>query len=443
MYLSFYLTYLWPSLVGLLVLWFSTRAKCHPHIKAVIFLIAQILIAPHYTGVRPSAENMALITLGGYIVFTKMAEEYGYRFEKRAAALFLGLYMTYWVAVKYLLPLGGLNFPADVVYYVITATPKIPARFLDMWGAVRDAIYYHVEPASIAMVGVSYIGFKLIHFIVDYKAGDIKSPKTLEFLNWMFFFPSLIAGPMIRFQDWMEQRENPKVDVDGIFDGLRRLIIGIFMKVVLADSIHGLTIASMSATALQQAHAWQIIASCLIYYVYLYCDFAGYSHIAIGLARFWNIRLPENFDAPYRARNLAEYWNRWHITLSLLLRDYLFYPISLYLKRIKALRKYPNMTAFIPPMATFLFSGIWHGAGLNFVLWGAMHGVGMASLAVMKRYNFKGPFAQWWQTSRVAYACSASITFFYVSMAFIFFCLPADKLLCLWQNMTGTVPPGF
>ncbi len=152
--------------------------------------------------------------------------------------------------------------------------------------------------------------------------------------------------------------------------------------------------------------------------------------MAIGVARFWGIRLPENFNWPFVSRNLSEFWKRWHITLSQILRDYLFYPLSLAVKRRKFFRRHRGRRGPLRAFAviTFLIAGIWHGAGLNYIIFGLLHGIGLAVVALLQRYSGASRFVSWWNTSRTGYALATAITFSYVTLTLIFM-LPVDGVL--------------
>jgi D-alanyl-lipoteichoic acid acyltransferase DltB (MBOAT superfamily) len=219
---------------------------------------------------------------------------------------------------------------------------------------------------------------------------------------------------------------------------LQRILVGVILKFVLADNIHALTLPQMSPGTLATA-SWSALASgALIYSLYLYFDFAGYCHIAIGTGVFWGIRLPENFNNPYLARNLAEFWNRWHITLSHILRDYLFYPLSLSIKRSRSLRAYPHVAIILPPIVTFLVAGFWHGAGIGYVIYGLFHGVGLAYLAVSRsKRKPAGSWDLWWSQSRIGHLSGAIINYIYVSASFVFFSLPTEKLRILAERIIG------
>jgi D-alanyl-lipoteichoic acid acyltransferase DltB (MBOAT superfamily) len=240
-----------------------------------------------------------------------------------------------------------------------------------------------------------------------------------------------------RFQEWQEQRAELNFTFKDVVAGLQRLLTGMFMKFVMADTIHNASISELSAGTLATASFLQLAGSAACYSLYLYWDFAGYSHMAIGLGKFWGVTLPENFRSPFLARNLVEFWNRWHITLSTILRDYIFYPLSLHLKRLPFSRRHPDIAAVIPPLITFLLVGIWHGATIGFILYGLTQGIGLAFVAVLKRRKPKTALSRWWARSIIGYAIGVILNFAYVTLSLVFFGLSRENLLVLWHRLVS------
>ncbi len=386
------------------------------HLATGIFLGAQLLLVLVARLAPAAGMALMLVLLGGFVLAARRTMDSPVPWRGLASVLFGG-YLLYWLVEKYLIPWG------------LTGS----AMFNIAW---LNALYQGAR--GLAIVGISFLGFKLIHFFVDWRAGEIDKPSPGEFLAWLFFFPSIIAGPIQRFQDWQEQRALPApawIGTDRLVMGLQRIIIGLFLKFVLGDTIYGLSIEAMNIEVLSTASAGELALAAACYSLYLYWDFAGYSHIAIGSALFWGIRLPENFNHPFAARNLAEFWNRWHITFSELLRDYLFYPLSMAIRRKPWSKRFPALALCIPPIVTFLLAGIWHGAAIGFVLYGLIHGIGLATVALLKRRRPSSSLGQWWQKSRTGHVVGSAITFAYVSFSFLFFCLPSQSLLVLGKRL--------
>ena len=420
--MAFLLQLLPPLLLCFPVLLLTHRLRCAQKLPfgreaaTAVFLGAQLALLYLARLAPASGLVLMLALLGAFGLAVRKSQTAPTPWRGIAAALF-SAYLVYWLIEKYLIPWG------------LTGSAMFDISWL-------HTLYQGAK--GLAIVGISFMGFKLIHFFLDWRSGDIDKPSPGEFLAWLFFFPSIIAGPIQRFQDWQEQRALPApawIGADRLAEGLQRIITGLFLKFVLGDTIYGLSIEAMNVEVLSSASWAELALAAACYSLYLYWDFSGYSHIAIGTALFWGIRLPENFNHPFVARNLAEFWNRWHITFSELLRDYIFYPLSMAIRRKPWSRGYPVLAVCIPPIVTFLLAGIWHGAALGFVFYGLIHGVGLAVVALLKRRKAATRFGIWWQQSRAGHVGGAAITFAYVSFSFIFFCLPSQSLAVLGKRL--------
>jgi D-alanyl-lipoteichoic acid acyltransferase DltB (MBOAT superfamily) len=217
-------------------------------------------------------------------------------------------------------------------------------------------------------LGISFFTFTQIAFLVDACRGRTRELDLTRYVLFVSFFPHLIAGPIVHHGQLMPQfsaalakRWNPA----NVHPGLAFFTLGLFKKVGIADTVAPWAVAVFDAEhAPAFFEAWR---GALAYTMQLYFDFSGYSDMAIGLAMLFNVRLPDNFDAPYRATSVADFWRRWHMTLSGFLRDYLYIPLGG--NRLGEPRRRTNL------MLTMVLGGIWHGAGWTFVLWGAYHGV--------------------------------------------------------------------
>ena len=220
-------------------------------------------------------------------------------------------------------------------------------------------------------LGISFYTFQQIAYIVDCYRGELKQHDLLRYALFVVFFPQLVAGPIVHHKEMMPQLLRERVArfrADRVVIGLAIFALGLFKKTVIADNI-GLQVSPVFAVAdaggvVTTADAW--IAT-LSYTLQIYFDFSGYSDMAIGLGRLFGVRLPANFDSPYKATSIVEFWRRWHMTLSRFLRDYLYIPLGG--NRLGEGRRLVNL------MATMLIGGLWHGASWNFVIWGGLHGL--------------------------------------------------------------------
>ncbi|MBV9393074.1 MAG: MBOAT family protein [Methylobacteriaceae bacterium] len=229
-------------------------------------------------------------------------------------------------------------------------------------------------------LGISFFTFQKIAYLADIHARHARTRRLADFALFVFFFPQLIAGPIVHHSEVMPQfrllgreeaHDRQKASApawENSAVGLTIFLIGLVKKVVIADQIARYVSPVYAAASHEPAVgfvlAWQ---AALGYTVQLYFDFSGYSDMAIGLARLFGIRLPANFNSPYASLSIVDFWRRWHMTLSRFLRDYVYIPLGG--NRHGTCRRYANL------MATMILGGFWHGAGWTFVLWGALHGL--------------------------------------------------------------------
>jgi len=252
-------------------------------------------------------------------------------------------------------------------------------------------------------LAISFFTFQQIAYLVDsYK----KETAEYDFLNYALFvtfFPQLIAGPIVHHSEMMPQFasvRNLVKNYRNIALGLFIFSIGLFKKVVIADSFAVWATAGFdTATTLSLFEAW---ATSLSYTFQLYFDFSGYTDMAIGAALLFNIRLPINFNSPYKALDIQDFWRRWHITLSRFLKDYVYIPLGG--NRKGSFRTYTNL------LATFIIGGIWHGAGWTFVFWGFLHGMALVIHRFWKSMGLAMPKVLAW-----------FITFNFINIAWVFF----------------------
>jgi alginate O-acetyltransferase complex protein AlgI len=222
-------------------------------------------------------------------------------------------------------------------------------------------------PPVLLPIGISFFTFHAISYVVDVSRRDATAQKSpVHAALYLLLFPQLIAGPIIRYRDIADQLARRLVSIDDFAYGVRRFVIGLAKKVLIANVVAGPAdkIFAMPAAQLSPAHAWLGV---LCYTLQIYFDFSGYSDMAIGLGRMFGFRFPENFRWPYIAASVQEFWRRWHISLSTWFRDYLYIPLGG--NRVSAARQYRNL------ITVFFLCGLWHGASWNFVVWGLWHGM--------------------------------------------------------------------
>jgi len=268
---------------------------------------------------------------------------------------------------KFLLVLG-LTWNLGVLAYFKYADFLISS--LDAVSSLDWPLLHIVLP-----LGISFFTFQKIAYLADIHAGHAKPGPLIDFALFVFFFPQLIAGPIVhhsevmpQFREMAEKGKHPDYWLDSAV-GLTLLLIGLVKKVCIADQLAPYAAKVFDRAGEAHLHigllaAWQ---GALAYSVELYFDFSGYSDMAIGLARMFGVRLPANFDSPHKSSSITEFWQRWHMTLSRFLREYLYIPLGG--NRKGALRRYLNL------MITMLLGGLWHGAGWTYVAWGGLQGL--------------------------------------------------------------------
>jgi alginate O-acetyltransferase complex protein AlgI len=225
-------------------------------------------------------------------------------------------------------------------------------------------------PKVLLPIGISFFTFHAISYVVDvYRRDALAQKSPVHAALYLLLFPQLIAGPIIRYHDIADQLARRNVRLEGFAYGIRRFIIGLAKKVLIANVVAGPAshIFDMPGAQLTAAHAW---LGLVCYTLQIYFDFSGYSDMAIGLGRMFGFRFPENFNFPYIADSIQAFWRRWHISLSTWFRDYLYVPLGG--NRVSPARVYVNL------VTVFLLCGLWHGASWSFVIWGAWHGLFLA-----------------------------------------------------------------
>lgn len=277
-------------------------------------------------------------------------------------------------------------------------------------------------------VGISFYTFTQIAFLVDAYRGNVARYALPHYALFVTYFPHLIAGPILHHRDMIpqfERAEAKRPDPHLILCGLIIFAIGLFKKTCLADGIQPLVAVAFGPNTPTFDQAW---IGALAYTFQLYFDFSGYSDMAIGISLMFGIFLPLNFNSPYKATSIIDFWRRWHMTLSQFLRDYLYIPLGG--NRHGALLRYVNLGI------TMLLGGLWHGAAWTFVVWGALHG---AYLCVNHAWNNFGPKV----APRFAWLANLAglvLTFLAVVVAWVFF--RADSLTSALSVLSKMADPG-
>lgn len=279
-------------------------------------------------------------------------------------------------------------------------------------------------------LGISFITFQTIAFLVDCYRAQTSETNLVNYSLFVSFFPQLIAGPIVHHAEMLPQfkkHDNRYVNYENILRGSLMIMLGIIKKVVIADTFavwanKGFDVASN----LNFAEAWM---TSLSYTFQLYYDFSGYCDMAVGLGLLFNIKIPFNFNSPYKATGIADFWRRWHITLSRFLKDYIYIPLGG--NKVKFGRELYNL------LIVFVIGGLWHGAAWTFVFWGVLHGVAIVVERLFRKTKMQLPRIVSW-----------ILTFGFVNTAWVFFrattWTDATKVLKGMFGLNGiTLPNGF
>ena len=306
--------------------------------------------------------------------------------------------------------------------------------FIDNFNALSGASFNIAQ--IVLPLGISFYTFQQISYLIDSLEGETKHYRFIDYCLFVSFFPQLIAGPIVSHQEMMPQfSKQSKIGLnkENFAIGLTIFSIGLFKKVILADQIalyaSPVFNAASQGVPLTLAEAWM---GALAYSLQIYFDFSGYSDMAIGAARLFGIQLPLNFNSPYKAINIIDFWGRWHMTLTRFLTRYLYNPIALNLSRRRVQqgkslikRGVGSLGAFaelitLPTIITMFLAGLWHGAGWQYIVFGLLHGFyltinhGWHMILKSRGYNLK-------QTSWLGKRIGQSITLLAVVVAMVFF----------------------
>jgi len=311
-------------------------------------------------------------------------------------------------------------------------------KYADFFLSTSNAILGTDWPilGIILPIGISFFTFTQIAFLADAYAGKVTEYRFIYYVLFVTYFPHLIAGPVLHHKEMMPQFDedrNYRPDAANFAIGLTILPIGLAKKVLIADNLAGYA-APAFALGTDEPTFFFAWGGALAYTFQLYFDFSGYSDMAIGLSRLFGVRLPLNFNSPYKSHNIAEFWRRWHMTLSRFLRDYLYIPLGG--NRHGTLRRQTNL------ITTMVLGGLWHGAGWNFVIWGGLHGGFLVINQLWQNLCRRMPFSLPPQLSRFL---GITLTFLCVVFAWVYFRAPdlstANRLIAGMLGGFGAAIP--
>jgi D-alanyl-lipoteichoic acid acyltransferase DltB (MBOAT superfamily) len=366
--------------------------------------------------------NGALVALS-YLFYCSWKWQYG--FLLLAVSLFTFLYghlLHRHQGNGHLLALGVAAEILPLLYFKYSGfLVSNAASVVGLWG-----LEWHPRlPDILLPLGISFFTFQGVAYLVDVAAGEVPFEHLTGFMLFKAFWPQLIAGPIIRPGEIRDQIQGARsIDYGDVAEGTRRIVQGCFKKVVLADTLAPI-VDSVFLKGARPA-AVDTIAATLGFGLQVYFDFSAYSDIAIGSARLFGFRFPENFSLPYGSRSPQEFWNRWHQSLSRWIRDYVFTPLTF------STRRSPGL-ALLWLVVAMAICGLWHGAQWTFVAWGIWHGI----LLVVSQTWLKPLFAPSGQRGRVLGGFAWATTFCLVMLGWLLF--RAQTLSQAWDLVTTIV----
>jgi len=324
--------------------------------------------------------------------------------------------------------IGLLFYMALCLAIAVLVFFKYSGMLADTIQAIMPALanpgLFRMEQIIIPLA-LSYITFELIHYTVEMHRGCLPGHRLHHFLSFIFFVPTLVAGPIKRFEQFLPELKH-RFAWHNIAIGVTRIGIGLFKKIVLADTLNLLVEPLNHASSIGHSSPLVLWTGLVAYSLVIYFDFSGYSDIAIGTARLLGIKLPENFRFPYMSRNIAEFWNRWHISLGKWLTQYVYFPLGG--SRGSHVRTSLNL------VITLGVSGLWHGAAWHFVVWGLSHGL---MLAIHRSYKKlikpKLRLPIWCKPFTETMAVLS--TFGFVVVSRVFFILPISEAVLLLRRL--------
>ncbi|HEV2200766.1 MAG TPA: MBOAT family O-acyltransferase [Bryobacteraceae bacterium] len=338
-------------------------------------------------------------------------------------------------SLAYLVLLAGFTLLSFLIGSAVRGARRLPWMLGGVAACVAALAFAKTRMTPLP-IGVSFYALQAIAYIVDCYRGNAGKPAgILDYSLYMSFFPRLTAGPIVRAEEFLPQlAKRVVVDSAALWESLVLISFGMFKKLVIADNL-----AAVADPIFSNLHTSpsRILLATYAFTVQIYCDFSGYTDIALGVARLFGYKLPENFNWPYLARNPADFWRRWHISLSNWLREYIFF--SLPGQRSK-LRIFPYLNFLI----TMLICGIWHGTGWTFVLWGLYHGVLLAGYYAI-RGGRRPASAQPTPQNKIASLCSILLMQQLTAAGWTLFRLArlSDLPVYLHSLVTGPFHTGF
>lgn len=406
------LQFIFGFLPAVLCLYFAALHLFKNHKNKILFLNSVLLISSLYFYIQGEKKFVWVMLLTGtmdyfFALLLQREQRKNSETDFRQKALLVASIIANMGLLFYF---KYINFAVDIFFDA--------ARSLGL-ASHGSRIFFEIT----LPIGISFYTFESMSYIIDvYRRETTATRKLVDYWTFITFFPHLIAGPIIRYVDLRRQLENRQHSWENFLTGFRRFVVGLSKKVIIANPMgyYADYLFALDPSRLDTVAAW---LAALAYTLQIYFDFSGYSDMAIGLARIFGIQLPQNFNYPYVARNIQDFWRRWHMTLSSWFRDYLYIPLGG--NRAGSRIEFRNL------FVVFVLCGLWHGASLNFLFWGVFHGTFLVIERIAKNQLN-------WQVPRFAQHVYAVVVIMFAWV--IFRAETMSQAIGVWGAMLGFSP---
>lgn len=345
---------------------------------------------------------------------------------------YLGLVVVEWALTRALaqrpgaLPWVAFGFPI----VALVGVKYVDFAWAPLWAALDTPS--HLRQAAPYFVGISYMAFRLSYLVLEVRNGLVEPPRLGRYLGFAFFFPTVQVGPINRYANHTRSLDAPDPAVTPPWRCALRILVGLTKYLFFGVLVNQLAYVGLLGDVRPRPRVDFAVAAAA-YYLYLYLNFSGFCDVAVGAAGLLGISVDENFDSPFQARNIRDYWNRWHITLSIYLRDMLFTPLSKWLVGTLGPKRRDHAIG-VAIFVVFIVVGVWHGAGINFVVFGVIHAVAVVAnhyYALWLRKRLGKERFKAYNESRLVRAVAIAATQVYVVLGLGVFASKSDGFLRL------------
>ncbi len=385
---------------------------------SLAFLLFFVLFS-FLMNIAPNTKIQHLVFLSANIVF------YGFWDYRFLVLLFGVIILCYFSAIGFTKTQRNICINLSVIICLfVLGLFKYYNFFSESFSKIFGVKHY-ITLNLILPIGISFYLFQAMSYLFDVKYKKIQAEYDfVKLASYISFFPQITSGPIVKSKDFLPQLDAlHRIKKKNVYEGIQLFLIGLTKKIVFADRIGVAVDAVYSAPAAYNGIS--VLFAIVGYSFQIYCDFSGYSNMAIGIARIWDFDLGENFNAPYIARNPSDFWRRWHISLSTWFRDYVYIPLGG--------NKKGQIRTYINLFVTMVLSGIWHGANLTFIIWGIVHGMASVLHRLYKDISGKGT------KCRIFDGLCKVVTFVFVSLAWVIFRAEnVGKAISILSSLTNT-----